>query len=368
MADFDVLIAGAGPAGCATALSLGRFAPGLRVGFAGPPPGPQPRIGEVVPPLIRPILEHLGLWHRFSGERHVRVYRTVSSWGGPGLGSNEFLEFPYNVGWHLDRARFDGLLEREARAGVDLRIDAGVEGVRHEDGRWWLDCGGDAGSHSARVVVDATGRAAVLCRTQGVRPRRLDRLVASYRFFEAGESDGDGLLVEACAEGWWYTAQLPGNRRVAVCMTDADILRRLGLREQDAWMGLLAGTRFLRDRLAGKRPVTPLSLRPAGSQLVESGQPSTLLAVGDAASCFDPVSSQGITKALRSGVFASYAIADWLCRGDARGLERYRAFTAREFGAYLKALRKHYALEPRWPDSPFWRRRRAGLASGREAA
>jgi len=33
MADFDVLIAGAGPAGCATALSLADFAPDLRVGL-----------------------------------------------------------------------------------------------------------------------------------------------------------------------------------------------------------------------------------------------------------------------------------------------------------------------------------------------
>ena len=44
-----------------------------------------------------------------------------------------------------------------------------------------------------------------------------------------------------------------------------------------------------------------------------------LLCVGDAASSFDPVSGQGILKALRSGVFASYAVADWLRQGDARG-------------------------------------------------
>jgi 2-polyprenyl-6-methoxyphenol hydroxylase-like FAD-dependent oxidoreductase len=36
MADFDVLIAGAGPAGCATALSLADFAPGLRVCLLDP--------------------------------------------------------------------------------------------------------------------------------------------------------------------------------------------------------------------------------------------------------------------------------------------------------------------------------------------
>jgi flavin-dependent dehydrogenase len=48
------------------------------------------------------------------------------------------------------------------------------------------------------------------------------------------------------------------------------------------------------------------------------------LAVGDAASTFDPLSSQGIVKVLRSGVCASYAIADPLTGGIDPGLAGYR--------------------------------------------
>ena len=108
MADFDVLIAGAGPAGAATAISLADFAPELLVCIADAPSADTLRVGETVPPQIRPILEHLKVWPRFEADRHRPSYRTVSAWGGPELISNEFLFQAHQVGWRLDRKRFDG--------------------------------------------------------------------------------------------------------------------------------------------------------------------------------------------------------------------------------------------------------------------
>jgi hypothetical protein len=68
-------------------------------------------------------------------------------------------------------------------------------------------------------------------------------------------------------------------------------------------------------------------------------------------------------KALRSGIFASYAIADWLRRRDERGLARYRLMLKREFVTYRGTLHEYYAQEQRWPDNPFWRRRHRELGS-----
>jgi flavin-dependent dehydrogenase len=83
------------------------------------------------------------------------------------------------------------------------------------------------------------------------------------------------------------------------------------------------------------------------------------LAVGDAASRFDPLSSQGIVKALRSGIFASYAIGDWLVRKDEAGLRRYQHYVMAESSSYQQTRVKYYAREQRWPSSEFWRRRHA---------
>jgi flavin-dependent dehydrogenase len=82
------------------------------------------------------------------------------------------------------------------------------------------------------------------------------------------------------------------------------------------------------------------------------------IAAGDAASCFEPLASQGIARALRSGCFAAYAGFDILSgRGEAARV-RYATLIQREFAEYRASLLTHYAAERRWPDRAFWARRR----------
>jgi flavin-dependent dehydrogenase len=351
LADFDVLIAGAGPAGCAAAISLGRFAPKLRVGLIAAP-APGPRIGETVPPQIKPMLDHLGLWPAFAADRHAPSYRTLSAWGGPALLSNEFLFQTQQVGWRLDRARFDTMMLRGAASAT--HIAGKVTQLEPLNDAWSVRLD-DGAIYTARAVVDATGRAAALARLTGLRPKRFDRLVACFVFCDNQGGDGD-LTVEAARDGWWYTAALPGERRVVAFMSDADIVRRLRMAERACFMRALGQTEHIRAAAAGAEPPGSPQFAGAGSQLVTCDAAQTLICAGDTASCFDPVS--GIVKALRSGVFASYAIADRLERGDGAGLRRYAAFVASEFAAYRETLGEYYTQEGRWPDSLFWKRRR----------
>ena len=88
--------------------------------------------------------------------------------------------------------------------------------------------------------------------------------------------------------------------------------------------------------------------------------------MGDAASTFDPLSSQGILKALRSGIFAAYAAGDLLAKGDEAGMRRYPVFVEREFASFLRARARYYADEARWPEREFWRRRHAHAAEPME--
>jgi len=385
LADVDVFIAGAGPAGCATAISLGQFAPELRVGLADAPPRAELRVGETVPPPIRTVLRHLGVWERFERDGHCRSYRTLAAWGSAELGSNELMLHPEQVGWRLDRERFDVMMVEAAAERVALRVEARVSGLERDDegdgGRWRIACA-DGSVHTARFVVDATGRAAAVARLAGLRPLKSDELVGCFVYFEDGDDDcrdgggshdgdvghGGGdvpeLLVETFCDGWWYTAALPSGRRVVACMTDADLARRLGLAHLQPWLHALAETEHVSRLVRESRRLGPPRLLPAGSQVVPCESSRPLLAVGDAASCFDPVSGQGIVKALRSGIFASYAIADWLLRDDDAGLVRYDDFVQYEHGAYQRTLRDYYALETRWPDSEFWRRRRGAAPRG----
>jgi 2-polyprenyl-6-methoxyphenol hydroxylase-like FAD-dependent oxidoreductase len=177
----------------------------------------------------------------------------------------------------------------------------------------------------------------------------------------ASRSDGtEGLMIETFAEGWWYTAAIPGGGRVIACMIDADRVRPLRLSCREGLARLLAETKHVRRVADISRPFGRPMIWPAGSRRLEGTTTLPLLCVGDAGMCYDPVSGQGIVKALRSGIFASYAIADFLRIGDARGLSRYRLMLQREFVAYRDALRDYYRQEQRWPDQPFWWRRNGG--------
>src|SRR6185437_7488350 len=303
-ATWDVFIAGAGPAGAATALSLAAVAPALRVCLVDAGQDDPFHIGESVPPLIHQFLDHLGGWRAFLDEGHCPSFRTISAWGGLALMRNEFFLYVQNTGWRLDRARFDRWLAAEATGRGALSLKARVRTISQYGERWRIDCG-EAGIHMARCVVDATGRAAMLSRQTGLVPVHHDRLVACVGFFpdrcDTEQPGADAALVETFQDGWWYTAATPTGQRVVTLMTDSDLVRRLGAARLETWLKLVAVTRYVHTLLSAERPLAPLRLLPASSRCLEGSVPAGLLPVGDAMSCFDPLSSQGILKALRSG-------------------------------------------------------------------
>src|SRR5205807_10018960 len=79
-------------------------------------------------------------------------------------------------------------------------------------------------------------------------------------------------------------------------------------------------------------------------------------ALVDAATTFDALSYAVIMKCLRSGVFASYAIGDFI-KGNTSCLEKYEALLKREFANYLATRADYYGREKRWANSVFWQRR-----------
>ena len=76
------------------------------------------------------------------------------------------------------------------------------------------------------------------------------------------------------------------------------------------------------------------------------------LTVGDAAAAHDPIAGQGILWALESGIAGAEAILTSTAGA-------YATAIGERFERYLATRAAYYGLEDRWPDAPFWRRRRA---------
>ncbi|MFG2842644.1 tryptophan 7-halogenase [Kitasatospora sp. NPDC048296] len=368
MTHLDAVVAGGGPAGAAAALVLARAGhrvqllddggPG-RAGFKG---RDGFKIGEFLPPAVRPLLADLGLLDGFLASGHPVSTGTYAAWGSARLHGRSHLFDPYGHGWHLDRVRFDAFLRDAAvaagaelrRAVVLARLDGGLV-VRER-------ATGALSNLSARWTVDATGRRCVIGRRHGIR-RRQDRLVAAYAVFPDGDPEAR-TLVEAVAGGWWYTTLVPAGRLIAY-LTDNDLVEPT-LRTPQGFREALGRTEHVRRRVARRGPgSTPVPRwTPAHGLRLEPSAGPGWVAAGDAALAFDPLSSQGILMALHTGARAGKAVAD--CLADegrtTAALADYTAFLDGIATAYRSNHAYAYDQERRWPLSPFWGRRRTAIS------
>jgi hypothetical protein len=165
----------------------------------------------------------------------------------------------------------------------------------------------------------------------------------------------DYLLVEACSDGWWYSAGIDRGRLMAALLTDADLIRQAGGPGAALAAGLHRAT-ATRSRIAlsaSGPPPQPLQLLAAGSSRLCPAVGEGWLAIGDAAIALDPLAGHGILHAVHSALRA----ADAIC-GSHADLLSYGEWTDAVWDYCLTARQAAYTAEPRWPGSTFWSRRR----------
>jgi flavin-dependent dehydrogenase len=246
--------------------------------------------------------------------------------------------------------------------GADWRYGSRLLKCSWRDGRWVLTVKtlSENITLEADFVVDATGRRASLARRLGAQQLRHDRLIGVALLLKAREGEGISecfTLVEAVASGWWYSARLPDQKLMAVYLTDSDLLNHQ-VRSRTGWFALLGETdhTMRRVRSGDYSPLSDPCILPANGARLDQIAGDRWLAVGDAATAYDPLSSYGISSALGAGFYAASAIIDYFA-GSAVALPAYRRIIEQAYAQYLLMHYEHYALERRWPNEPFWRRR-----------
>ncbi|HEX4965038.1 MAG TPA: tryptophan 7-halogenase [Thermoanaerobaculia bacterium] len=356
---FTVAVLGAGPAGSVAAAQLARA--GVAVALVGRAES-RPNVGECLPPGIRPLLERAGVWEELLGAGHLPAAGIRSYWGSAEPAERDFIFSPYGAGWHLDRDRFDAMLRHAAtQRGACCVTCRGLRAAERTPRGGWRLALGDA-VIEAPFVIDATGRASAFARRQGIGRLSLDRLTGVAGCFEIPAGGGEAeavLLVEAVADGWWYSAPLPARRLAVVYMTDAALVRRDGSSQIARWRSRLAAAAETRRRVEtlGARLQGVLRVVAAGSSLLSRPAGEGWMAVGDAAAAFDPLSSQGLSAAVAGGLAAADVALAWL-GGERGALEGYVERTRRDYAGYLAHRDAYYRAERRWADSPFWAARR----------
>jgi menaquinone-9 beta-reductase len=234
----------------------------------------------------------------------------------------------------LDRPALDAaLIDRARAAGAEIQQGAVARSIDWSDGKHGsaeLDVADADGTSRWRVrlVVGADGRESVVARSAGVaggrRFRRAGITVHRRSDLPMRQLPIDGRMV--IGHGWYCgVAPVPGGRvNVGIVLAERELRRQL------SGAGGVAGivSRTV-DQLPGRRqawqdaPATdevqvalPLAHR------VRRATGERFVLVGDAAGFIDPLSGEGLHRALVSVELAADAIASW-SKGDGDALRVY---------------------------------------------
>lgn len=367
-ADYDLVVAGAGPAGTACAIAARQA--GLRVALCDDSDEQAWKVGESLPGAVQRSLRRLQL----TGPQQLlqpgeleRCAANVSAWGSERWVFQDALANPEGGGWHVLRHRFDGALRRHAsQLGVE-HLPARLSCGRALDGSRWLLAarlpGAERSELTARFIADGTGRRALLARQLGVRRVRLSRQSAIVGWLRHPASDLERTTrTRSVHDGWWYTARLPqGARVIAFHGLPATIA---GLSKSPALLAERCNAAELLPYAVSaddwlRSPRTSDASVLTGERVAGPGW----IAVGDAALAFDPLSSQGVLFALYSGIRAAEALTLHLERpGGAPSLDEYASKVRSVLEANQRTRRWLYSSELRFADGDYWRQQRERLA------
>jgi flavin-dependent dehydrogenase len=314
----------------------------------------NPRVGETLPPELRRPLTELGVWEQFLSCQRLESFGIRSSWETPVARHRDFLFNPYGCGWHVDRARFDAMLaDAAAGAGAKLILSAHVKSCTMIDGQCQLDVAHDKNNLTffARILVDATGRKALLASRLGAQADVADRLIGAVTFCKLPEP-AQWALIEAAEQGWWYSAPLPDSRMVFAYMTDSDLWN------PGAWPELIELAPLTFERAGCRQIPLPSLVVSAGSLVRSPVVGPNWIATGDAALAFDPLSGQGVIKSIETGTRCAAAVSGHLA-GDPDALKSYDSWVQETYKAYLSVRHHFYSAVHHWPNSQFWKRRQS---------
>lgn len=327
----DVIVAGGGPAGAATALRLAREGLDVAVVERSAFPRTKP-CGEYLSPATLRALDELGIAAPLA--KYASPIRGIRLSNGGAR-----VELPLRApGWSLPRATLDDALLSAAREAGATIVRGRVEDVLADEERAGVLVRMPDGSREridARVLAGADGAHSIIAKICGLSAAQKGTARFALGGHYAGLRGLDGF-VEMFVDGTSYFAINPFSESAANVMLivrEPELQRRR--RDVDAFIaeraGALSGDShgFAGAQIQGKR----VAVGPLEHRALRYTAPRVFL-IGDAAHFLDPFTGQGVYMALFGARIAARDIAATVRAGVAE--ERARSRYERGLGAEVR--------------------------------
>ena len=309
---YDVIVAGAGPAGSSAAIHLATQ--GLDVLLVEQKKFPRAKLcGEFVSPECQDHFEKLGVARSIICSDPASISETVfySSRGHQVTVPSSW--FGGRMALGLSRAVMDDVLLRRAReVGVEVVEGANVIGPRiNTDSVHGLKikAGIDEQEFEAPLTIDATGRARILARKLNHSHKQKPKLIAFKAHFQNTRVAPGACEIYFYRGGYGGLSSIESGESNLCFIISAEQVKRCNS-DPD---------RVMREMVM-KNPRAAYTLGPAvtSSEWLSASWESFgrqspapakgLLAIGDAAAFIDPFTGSGMLMALESGELAAEVI------------------------------------------------------------
>ncbi len=329
--EFDVVVIGGGPAGSTVSTLIADR--GFRVGLFERERFPRFHIGESLIPETYWVLKRTGMLQKMQRSHFVKKY-SVQFVNASGKLSAPFYfhdNKPHECSqtWQVVRSEFDQMMLENAREhGVDAHEGVHVLEVLFEGDRAVgvaiKDTGGARREIRAKVVVDASGQAALLQNRFKLRvwdPILNKGAIWTYwqgAYRDTGRDEGATMVLQTDnRNGWfWYIPQHDDTVSVGVVAPFDYLFKGRGVDHEQTYLEEVDRCPAVKQRIAGATRVTGYFVTRDYSYRSTRVAGHGWVLVGDAFGFLDPLYSSGVLLALKSGELAADAIVEGLDRND----------------------------------------------------
>jgi flavin-dependent dehydrogenase len=333
--DYDVVVIGGGPAGSTVSTLLAQH--GVRVGLFERERFPRFHIGESLIPETYWVLKRLNMLPKMQRSHFVKKY-SVQFVNSSGKLSAPFYFWdnkPHECSqtWQVVRSEFDKMMLDNAREhGVDAHESVHVVDVLYEDTRSpdaravgvrIQPAGQPRREIRAKVVVDASGQAALMQNRRGLRvwdPLLNKGAIWTYwrgAYRDAGRDEGATMVLQTVdRQGWFWYIPLHNDIVSLGIVSPFDYLFKGRGGHEQTYQEEIDKCPAVKERIASATRVTGyFATRDYSYRSTEVAGNGWVL-IGDAFGFLDPLYSSGVLLALKSGELAADAIAEGLRKGD----------------------------------------------------